>query len=159
MNCSDKLKNITKAMIEVKEISAEETFPIRLEVLRKNIQLPYEFNGDFDSDTIHLGAFKNDILIAVSSYMKASNKNFEGNQYQLRGMATLTEYQGFGSGKLMLQEAVLILNKKNIDILWCNARIAAVEFYEKQGFQTFGEKFDIQFVGEHYVMFKKLKYA
>ncbi len=143
-------------MIQIKEISAEETFPIRLEVLRKNIPLPFEFNGDFDSDTIHLGAFKNDKLIAVSSYMKATNKNFEGSHYQLRGMATLTEYQGFGAGKLMLEQAFLILKEKSIDILWCNARIAAVDFYKKQGFQTFGEKFDISFVGEHYMMFKKL---
>ncbi len=144
-------------MIKIKEISAEETFSIRLEVLRKNIPLPFEFNGDFDSDTIHLGAFKNDKLIAVSSYMKANCKDFEGNQYQLRGMATLTEYQGFGAGKLMLQKAVLILKEKSITLLWCNARIAAVEFYNKQGFQTIGEKFEISPVGEHYVMFKALK--
>jgi predicted GNAT family N-acyltransferase len=143
-------------MIQIKEISAEETFPIRLEVLRKNIPLPFEFNGDFDSDTIHLGAFKNDKLIAVSSYMKANYKDFEGNQYQLRGMATLTEYQGFGAGKLMLQKAIQILKEKNSNLLWCNARIVAVEFYKKQGFQTFGEKFDISYVGNHYVMFKKL---
>lgn len=143
-------------MIQIKEISAQETFPIRLEVLRKNIPLPYEFNGDFDSDTIHLGAFKDNTLVAVSSFMKAGNKNFEGNQYQLRGMATLTDHQGVGAGKLMLQKAVQILKEKNIAILWCNARIAAVEFYEKQGFHTFGESFDIQYVGEHYVMFKEL---
>lgn len=146
-------------MIQIKEISAEETFPIRLEVLRKNIPLPYEFNGDFDKETFHLGAFKNEKLIAVSSYMNTSNKNFDGNQYQLRGMATLTTHQGFGAGKLMLQQAILVLNKKNITILWCNARITAVEFYKKQGLQTFGEKFEISPVGNHYVMFKKLKYA
>ncbi|MHB1146811.1 MAG: GNAT family N-acetyltransferase [Lutibacter sp.] len=144
-------------MIHIKEISAEETFPIRLEVLRKNIPLPHEFNGDFDSETFHLGAFKKEELIAVSSYMKASNKNFEGSQYQLRGMATLTEYQGFGAGKLMLEMAVQILKEKNSNVLWCNARIAAVEFYKKQGFQTIGEKFEISPVGEHYVMFKELK--
>ncbi|MDO9137590.1 MAG: GNAT family N-acetyltransferase [Lutibacter sp.] len=143
-------------MIQIKEISTEETFPIRLEVLRKNIPLPYEFDGDFDKDTIHLGAFKNDKLIAVSSFMKASNKNFEGNQYQLRGMATLKEYQGFGAGKLMLEKAVQILKEKNSQVLWCNARIAAVEFYKKQGFQTFGEKFEISYVGEHYVMLKEM---
>ena len=140
-------------MIVIKEISAEETFPIRLEVLRKNIPLPYEFNGDFEVETFHLGAFKNENLIAVSSFMKASNPNLEGNQYQLRGMATLMEYQGFGAGKLMLKRAFGILKEKNTHILWCNARIAAVDFYKKQGFQTFGKKFEIPFVGEHYVMF------
>ena len=143
-------------MIQIKEISAKETFPIRLEVLRKNIPLPYEFNGDFETETIHLGAFKDEKLIAVSSYMKAGYKDFEGNQFQLRGMATLTEFQGFGAGKLMLQEAVQIIKEKKCNLLWCNARIAAVDFYKKQGFQTFGEKFEISFVGDHYVMFKNI---
>ncbi|MDD3721850.1 MAG: GNAT family N-acetyltransferase [Lutibacter sp.] len=144
-------------MIHIKEISTQETFPIRLEVLRKNIPLPYEFNGDFDENTFHLGAFEDDNLIAVSSFMKTNNSNFEGNQYQLRGMATLKEYQGSGAGKLMLQKAFIILKKKNTAVLWCNARIAAVDFYKKQGFQTFGEKFEISLVGKHYVMFKELK--
>lgn len=143
-------------MIEIKNISARDTFPIRLAVLRKNIPLPYEFNGDFDEDTIHLGAFKNGELIAVSSYMNASNHNFEGNQYQLRGMATLAEYQGSGAGKLMLERIFLILKEKKIDVLWCNARLLAVDFYKKQGFQTFGDKFEIPYVGAHYVMFKNL---
>jgi predicted GNAT family N-acyltransferase len=156
VNDPKKLKNIVKVMIQIKEISAEETFPIRLEVLRKNIPLPHEFNGDFDLETFHLGAFEGNKLIAVSSYMKASNKNFEGNQYQLRGMATINEYQGFGAGKLMLEKAVQILKEKSSNVLWCNARIAAVDFYKKQGFQTFGEKFDISFVGEHYMMYKKI---
>jgi len=141
-------------MIQIKEISAEETFPIRLEVLRKNIPLPYEFIGDFEVETFHLGAFKNNKLIAVSSYMKSSCKDLEGSQYQLRGMATLMEFQGFGAGKLMLEQAFGILKEKKINILWCNARIAAVDFYKKQGFKTFGKKFTIPFVGEHYVMHK-----
>lgn len=143
-------------MLQIKKISPIETYPIRLEVLRENIPLPYEFNGDFDETTFHLGAYKNDKLIAVSSYMKVNNKNFSGNQYQLRGMATLIEYQGFGAGKLMMQEAFSILSKLNIDYLWCNARVEAVRFYEKQGLQTFGEKFEIKYVGDHYAMFKKL---
>tara|TARA_R110001583_G_scaffold39773_2_gene127444 strand:+ start:3487 stop:3921 length:435 start_codon:yes stop_codon:yes gene_type:complete len=143
-------------MIEIKKISAFETFSIRKEVLRKNIPLPFEFNGDLDADTIHLGAFKNSKLIAVSSYMKVSNKNFKGIQYQLRGMATLPEYQGFGAGRFMLEKAYTIFKELNIECLWCNARIKAVDFYKKQGLKTFGEKFDIKHVGEHYVMYKYL---
>lgn len=143
-------------MLQIKKISAIETYPIRLEVLRKNIPLPYEFNGDFDETTFHLGAFKNDKLIAVSSFMKSSNEHLSGAQYQLRGMATLKEFQGFGAGKLMMQEVFSILIKLNINYLWCNARIIAVDFYKKQGLQTMGKKFEIPYVGEHYVMFKKI---
>ncbi len=144
-------------MIEIKKITAEETYPIRLEVLRQNIPLPYEFNGDFDENTFHLGAFKDGKLVAVSSYMKERNANFKGTQYQLRGMATLIEYQGLGLGKLMLQEAFSILKELKTNCLWCNARIKAVNFYEKLGLQTYGEKFEIKYVGDHYVMFKYLE--
>ena len=143
-------------MIQIKKISAKETYPIRLAVLRKNIPLPHEFNGDFDEETFHLGAFENNKLIAVSSYMKASNANFKGTQYQLRGMATLSEYQGIGVGKLMIKEAFSILATLKINCLWCNARVSAINFYEKQGLQTFGEIFDVNHIGNHYVMFKYL---
>lgn len=143
-------------MITIKEITAQETFPVRLEVLRKNIPLPYEFKGDFDENTFHLGAFKNKQLIAVSSFMQVNNKLFQGTQYQLRGMATLLEYQGMGAGKLMMQTAYALLKQKQIDYLWCNARVAALQFYKNVGLQTIGQPFNIELIGEHYVMFINL---
>ena len=143
-------------MIQIKKILAKETYPIRLSVLRKNIPLPYEFNGDFEKDTFHLGAFNNDQLIAVSSFMKSSNKQFKGFQYQLRGMATLEEFQGMGTGKLMMDHAFKLLGDLKIASLWCNARIVAVPFYEKLGLKTVGEPYDIEFIGPHYVMVKIL---
>ena len=143
-------------MIEVKRISAEDTYKVRLEVLRKNIALPYKFNGDNDENTFHLGVFKDDTLIAVSSFMKSVHKDLEGSQYQLRGMATLNEFQGFGAGKLMIQEAILILTELEVKFLWCNARIVAVKFYEKQGLAIMGTSFDVPKIGEHYVMFKEI---
>ena len=143
-------------MIEIKKIEASETFAIRLEVLRKNIPLPFEFNGDFDKDTFHLGAFKDGKLIAVSSFMKASNTHFKGEHYQLRGMATLEEFQGVGAGKLMMQKAFEILKELNTACLWCNARVIAVPFYKKLGLEIFADKFEIKYVGDHFVMFKYL---
>ena len=75
-------------MIQIKRVTAQETYKIRLEELRKNIPLSCEFSSDFDVDTIHLGAFRDGKLIAVSSFMRVNNSNFSGKQYQLRGMAT-----------------------------------------------------------------------
>lgn len=143
-------------MIQVKQINAEDTYQIRLEVLRKNIPKPFKFDGDFDKDTIHLGAFKNNKLIAISSYMKVLNSNFKGSQYQLRGMATLEAFQGFGAGKVMMEKAFSILKDKNIECIWCNAREIAVPFYKKLGFEIFGNKFAIEYIGAHYKMYKYL---
>lgn len=143
-------------MIEIKQISADETYPIRLEVLRKGIPLPHKFKGDFDSDTFHLGVFHKTKLVGVSSFMKVDNENFDGFQYQLRGMATLEESRGLGVGRKMMVEAFEILKEKQVDCLWCNARIVAVDFYKKMGLKIDGDLFDIELVGNHYVMYKYL---
>ena len=143
-------------MIEIKNIKVEETYNIRQSVLRDNIPLPYKFDGDLDKDTFHMGAFENKKLIAVSSFMKVSNANFKGTQYQLRGMATLTKHQGLNAGKLMLQQTFLMLKNMKVDVLWCNARLNAINFYEKQGFVIFGSQFNVDYIGPHFIMYKDL---
>lgn len=88
--------------------------------------------------------------------MKSNNPKFEGLQYQLRGMATLETYQGMGAGKLMMKEIFVKFKAMEIGCLWCNARIEAVDFYKKQGLQIYGLRFEIPYIGAHYLMFKKL---
>ena len=146
-------------MIKVRLINSVETYPIRKEVLRSNIPLPYIFEGDDSAETIHVGAFYNEKIIAVSSFMKAKNEQFEGSQYQLRGMATLKEFQKNGAGKLMLEFAIEEMKQLKVNLIWCNARVKAIPFYEKQGFKTVGNEFDINYVGGHFVMVKYISYA
>jgi len=143
-------------MVQIKYIIPEETYPIRKKILRKNIDLPSEFHGDFDKETFHLGLFEDDKLVSIASFVKSIHENFKGTQFQLRGMATLEEFQGNGYGKYVVLEAEKILREKNISILWCNARVSAVHFYYKQGFKSIGQEFDIPQIGGHFVMFKKL---
>lgn len=139
-------------MLVIKEIRPDETHPIRKEVLRKNIPLPVVFSGDDEETTFHLGVYLGEELIAISSFMNTGVDLFEGNQYQLRGMATLPKYRGKGAGRLMMLRAFELLKKRNVDVLWCNARIVAVDFYRKLGLKTLGNKFDIKPIGDHYLM-------
>jgi predicted GNAT family N-acyltransferase len=143
--------------LNVQEISAKDTYPIRKGVLRKGIPLPYQFHGDRDKDTIHLGTFNNGELIAIASFMKSNNANFKGVQYQLRGMATLESHRGRGSGKMMMRAILPKLRELGVGHLWCNARIEAIGFYKKQGLQIYGDPFEVAHIGTHYVMFKKLE--
>ena len=140
----------------IQKISAEQTYETRKVVLRENIPLPYEFQGDHDKDTLHFGAFKEGQIVGVSSFMKVQLPGFPGIHYQLRGMATLKEFQGSGVGKNLLAEAENELKKKASNLIWCNARVVAVDFYKKNGFQTIGEAFNIELIGPHYKMVKKL---
>lgn len=143
-------------MIEIKEISAEKTYDIRLKVLRNGMDLPVQFSGDFDKDTFHLGVFEDSILKGIASFMKTKNQLFELPQYRLRGMATLPEVRGKGFGKQLLIEAIRILKNKESKIIWCNAREIALDFYKKLEFYIEGDSFEIPEIGKHYTMYKKL---
>ncbi len=143
-------------MVQIKYITPEETLEIRKKILRKNMDLSSQFHGDMDKDTFHLGLFEDSKLVSIASFVKTANANFKGAQYQLRGMATLEDFQGNGHGKSLVLEAEKILKEKRIAIVWCNARVSAAHFYYKQGFKSIGQEFDIPQIGGHYVMFKKI---
>ena len=143
-------------MIEIKQIKVEDTYKIRKEELRKNMDLSTQFAGDHDEGTFHLGLFKDKELVSIVSFTLSNYKEFSGIQYQLRGMATIEELQGKGMGKKLIGFALEILKNKNADVVWCHSRITAMDFYSKMKFEIIGEEFEIPPIGKHHVMFKEL---
>jgi len=143
-------------MIQIKEIKAKDTYTIRKAVLRKNMTLSHEMPGDHDPDSLHLGVYDDEQLLCVGSFMMASRNDLGGKQCQLRGMATSETAQGKGYGKLLLEKAEGLLKNKGIDLIWCNARVAALDFYKRSGYQVMGDVFEVPQVGPHFVMFKSL---
>lgn len=142
----------------IKKISATEAYPVRHPVLREG--KPIEsclFEGDNLENTFHLGIFNNDKLLGVSTFLESKNYLFsEEFQFQLRGMAVLKEYQNLGLGKLILSHGERLLKKQNTQIIWCNAREKAANFYKKNGYSIIGLPFDITNIGPHFVMCKTL---
>lgn len=143
-------------MIEIKEIKAEDTYAIRKAVLRKNMTLTHEMPGDHDPESVHLGVYEEGKLVCAGSFMKNNRDEFKGHQYQLRGMATAEESQGNGYGRILLKNAEDFFKVRGIDLIWCNARVSALEFYKKSGFETIGEVFEVPQIGPHFVMFKRI---
>jgi predicted GNAT family N-acyltransferase len=142
--------------IKVKKITYLDTFPVRSAVLRegKPIETCFFLRDDAE-ETTHFGLFDNQKLIGVASVFKVKNKNFEANnQFQLRGMAILREYQGLGCGNLLLKEVCKFVVTKDVEVLWFNARENAVKFYKNQGFSVLGDSFEIPEIGAHYLMNK-----
>ena len=140
----------------ITEIKAEDTYPIRKAILREGMTLSHEMNGDHNAETLHLGLFELGELVCIGSFMRASKEIFKGSQFQLRGMASVKKAQGKGFGKLLLEEAEVKLKNQGVDILWCNARTVALDFYKKSGYQMVGNAFEVEQVGPHFLMFKKL---
>lgn len=137
--------------MKVQIIETEQTYPLRHLVLRpgRPIETCY-FDGDQDFDTVHIGLYEKDEIQCIVSFRKKSHEYFsEDNQYQLRGMATHPEKRGQGLGKLIIEEGLKLFKH---DLIWCNARISARGFYEKFGFKSHGEVFEIPDVGPHIIM-------
>lgn len=138
-------------------VKVEETYKLRLEVLKTCEEYVYKYQGDFDKNTYHLATFEQHKMVGiVSLFLHTSNTLFEKNQMQLRGMAVSNNTQKSGIGSFLLTKAQEFAKEKDINVIWCNARDYSVGFYQKLGYQTIGEKFFIENVCDHYVMFKKI---
>lgn len=141
-------------MFIIREIKPEDTYAIRLKVLKTNKNYQHQYQVDFNKTTKHFGIFQKTQLIGIATIMQANHPNLAENAIQLRGMAVLPEFQKKGIGKMLLKDLVKIY--QNQSIIWCNARDYAVGFYKSLGFSIFGEKFYIKNVGDHFVMYKNL---
>ena len=145
-------------MQTIKEIPALETFSVRLPVLRpgKPIETCH-FEGDNLETTKHFGYFDDEKLAGIASLFKHPTPFFkEEQQFQLRGMAVLSEYQKKGIGEILVKHAEKDAIERDGKLMWFNAREIAVPFYKKLGYEIIGEPFDIEDIGKHYVMYKNL---
>lgn len=144
-------------MTIIKKISPSETFLVRQPVLRAGKSLEScRFDGDDLETTHHFGLYLGKELVGIISLFQKNNPVFtENNQCQIRGMAVLQYQQKTGFGKSLILHSEAFCKLQQVDLIWFNARIEAVGFYEKMGYQKTGFPFDIPDVGEHIVMFKK----
>lgn len=150
--------------ISIEKISAEQTIDLRTRILRPGQPVEIcHYPEDNLPSTFHLGAFitlenGQRVVGANGTFMKDTHPLFSQakNPFRLRGMATDHPYRGLGLGSQVLQQGEMILKTMNCDLLWFNAREVAFVFYEKNGFTTIGDMFDIPGAGPHKVMYKWL---
>jgi len=142
----------------IKFIKSTDILQVRNIVLRDNKLTPDEcrFPTDEIEGAFHLGYYDGDILATVVSLHPQNYGELTGTGYQLRGMATLAEYQGKSFGKQIVDYAINYLQQKNADYIWCNARKVASKFYHDCGFEIISAEFDIKGIGPHYVMCRQL---
>ncbi len=144
-------------MIEVKLIETKETYPLRIEILRNGKARDFQFVGDHNVNTFHIGAICDGVCNGIATCIQKENEKVDDkNAYQLRGMAVKTDKQNSGIGKLIVDKTIEILQERNCKTVWCNAREHAAGFYEKMGFIRIGERFQIPKVGPHYLMYKRI---
>jgi predicted GNAT family N-acyltransferase len=131
---------------------------LRHDLLRPH-QQPWEivFDGDDEADTLHVGAFRDDVLVGIASVMRESPPGDEGSRaWRLRGMATLPEARGQGYGGALLERCLRHALDRGGGLAWCTARVPAAGFYRRYGFESVGDVFDVAPMGPHIKMVRHL---
>lgn len=145
-------------MPEVRKITAAETRPLRQKILRPTYTLDrLVYPGDDAPDAAHFGGFLNGELVAVMSVGRdvlPGNPNL--NSWRLRGVATDPQARRHGFGRALMDAAIAHARSYGGEILWCNGRTTAWEYYQAMGFEKIGEEFIVPDTGPHYVMWRKI---
>jgi GNAT superfamily N-acetyltransferase len=138
----------------VEQVRPEVTYRLRQEVLRPG--RPPEtafFAGDRDRSSGHFAAYVDDEVVGVVSVMadpESDGPGFKGQGvWHLRGMAVDPEQQGTGVGAALIARLRDFVQRSGGGLIWCNARVSAKGFYERQGFIQVGDPWEEPYTGPH----------
>lgn len=150
--------------IRTKAVPRAEIFDLRRSVLRPG--LPAEaamYPEDADPGVFHMAAYDGDTLAACATFFPDPVPGEEAvPAYRFRGMASSPEARGRGFGAAVLragiEEAARRMwcdggppcSSRAWGMVWCNGRVSARGFYERMGFTTDGETFEIAPSGAHH---------
>lgn len=103
---------------------------------------------DADEGTRHYAAILEDEAVAC---LTLAPTTYEGcDAWQLRGMATDGPHQRKGLGSRLIAHALEdVARNGQSRPTWCNARMAAIEFYRRLGWVVVSEPFEIPEIGPH----------
>ena len=134
-------------MFTIKETTADALIALRWQVLRPGRpESTAHFAEDEASGSAHFAA-----IDSAGSVIGCASVIEKEGRLQLRGMATAPEWQGKGVGRAVLEAVQAHALQRGLP-LWCNARMSALGFYEKSGWQKEGTIFDVPTVGPHIIM-------
>jgi len=129
--------------IEVREIifgSIEHEFEVKLrqKILRDPLGLKLsqeELKNEFNH--YHIGAFKNEVLVGCLVLSPLDKKIIK-----MRQVAVDSSVQGLGVGTSLVSFSENVSRSKGFLQIQLNARLTAVSFYLKLGYETDGEVFN-----------------
>ena len=131
----------------VRPISLEQTRALRQAVLRPHEPVERMASSE-TADTIALGAFSGDQLVAVGMIAPDG----EPGGWRIRGMATAPAARGRGAGSAVLDALIEHARSQGARRIWCNARTPARSLYERAGMRVVSEEFELPEIGPHLMM-------
>jgi ribosomal protein S18 acetylase RimI-like enzyme len=142
--------------ITIEQVDAVATHALRAQELRQG--RPPEIDGDDAPYALHLAArLDGDEIVGVVRFHPRDCPWRPGEgSWQLRGMATDPRVRGLGVGRALVAEGLIRVSQRGGDLVWCDARQAAVGFYERIGFTAVTDWYDLRPVGLHLGMLIEL---
>ena len=158
--------------VEVKLVPTASSYPLRQAILRPHQTIEeMAWERDDEPGTATFGAverssgavvgvvtvFREPAPFAPGQVAVLSGAQSHEATWRLRGMATRADLQGHGIGSLVLNTAMGHVAGECGTLLWCNARVSAVGFYERAGFRTWGDEWVLASIGPHVVMWRGIQ--
>jgi GNAT superfamily N-acetyltransferase len=120
----------------VTEVSAEQTYPLRRELLRRDrADLGLHMPDDDVPGAFHLAVWSDrGSVVGVASVMPAVPE-FPAAvpAWRIRQMAVSTDCQGAGIGTALFEAAVAVVRSRGAATLWAEARDSSLDFYLARG--------------------------
>lgn len=130
----------------VQRVGLEEVRGLRNEVLRPGQpRRSTYFDGDDHPLAGHVAVRTDDDGIVCVGSVYPDPPPWDPDRlgaWRIRGMAAKEGFRGKGLGRRVLDALVDHAIANDGALVWCNARVGALDFYRKAGFETVGEVFD-----------------
>lgn len=157
--------------VDLELVATSASYPLRQAVLRPHQRVDeVSFPEDDHPSTATLAAVdraSGDVVGVATVFPEAApfdttevgvppGPDTEKRNWRLRGMAVREDLRGCGIGLLVLEAALDHVAESGCRLIWCNARVSAVGFYERSGFKTIGDEWIVPMSGPHVVMWRSL---
>jgi GNAT superfamily N-acetyltransferase len=137
--------------------------PGEIQQLRNEVLWPHKsfenciLETDRLSTTFHFGIQVEGLTVAtVTLQQEKSHRLHHEKQYRLRAMAVREGYRGQGFGDAIVEAGLNHLRGLGVEVVWCDARVAALNFYRRLHFNELEEEYEIPIIGMHRFMWKVL---
>jgi ribosomal protein S18 acetylase RimI-like enzyme len=149
--------------------------PEEIQQVRNEVLWPHKtfenciLETDRLSTTFHFGVQLDGLTVATVTFQKentdklkqdsskdVSQDALQEKQYRLRAMAVCEGYRGQGFGDAIVEAGLNHLRELGVEVVWCDARVAALNFYRRLHFSELEEEYEIPIIGMHRFMWKVL---
>lgn len=142
----------------IQQVEVEKIRPLRHLVLRPGQPIETtDYDRDKECQTLHYANFLDKSVVCIATFYPEPMQEIKSsNAYRLRGMATHPNNRRQGLARALMIKAMTDIKLVSGDLIWCKARLVAIEFYQSLGFVKIGPIYEIEGIGPHYTMYKRL---